>query len=164
MNNVQSALKMREDDCRSLLCLQQNFAKMLKPQVQAVVTVSCFVVENYVDLKIVQVLAFMFYYNVNMKILKLELMLQIQFLLWGRKAPESRFCLCFSFLYFLSFQGIWQDAERNRKLCGNLRAIYYAKDSVNYAVKIANYVLVLEQMTRKNRSITRKNSKLCGRF
>ena len=32
---------MREDDCRSLLCLQQNFAKMLKPRVQAVVTASC---------------------------------------------------------------------------------------------------------------------------
>ena len=78
---------------------------MLKPQVQAVVTVSCFVVENYVDLKIVQVLAFMFYYNVNMKILKLELMLQIQFLLWGRKAPESRFCLCFSLFVFFVVSG-----------------------------------------------------------
>ena len=33
---------MREDDCRSLLCLQQNFAKMLRPRVQAVVTASCF--------------------------------------------------------------------------------------------------------------------------
>ena len=33
---------MREDDCRSLLCLQQNFAKMLKPRVQAVVTASCY--------------------------------------------------------------------------------------------------------------------------
>ena len=32
---------MSEDDCRSLLCLQQNFTKMLKPQVQAVVTASC---------------------------------------------------------------------------------------------------------------------------
>ena len=32
---------MREDDCRRLLCLQQNFAKMLKPRVQAVVTASC---------------------------------------------------------------------------------------------------------------------------
>ena len=45
--------------------------------------------------------------------------------------------------------GIWPDAERNRKLRGNLRA-YYKEDSVNYAVKIANYVVVLEQMTRKN--------------
>ena len=33
---------MREDECRSLLCLQQNFAKMLKPRVQAVVTASCY--------------------------------------------------------------------------------------------------------------------------
>ena len=32
---------MREADCRGLLCLQQNFAKMLKPGVQAVVTASC---------------------------------------------------------------------------------------------------------------------------
>ena len=32
---------MREVDCRGLLCLQQNFAKMLKPGVQAVVTASC---------------------------------------------------------------------------------------------------------------------------
>ena len=32
---------MREVDCRSLFCLQQNFAKILKPQVQAVVTASC---------------------------------------------------------------------------------------------------------------------------
>ena len=32
---------MREDDSRSLLCLQRNFAKMLKPRVQAVVTASC---------------------------------------------------------------------------------------------------------------------------
>ena len=29
-------------DCRSLLCLQRNFAKMLKPRVQAVVTASCY--------------------------------------------------------------------------------------------------------------------------
>ena len=32
----------------------------------------------------------------------------------------------------------------------------YAEDLVYYAVKIENYVVVLEQMTRKNRSITRK--------
>ena len=34
--------KVREDDCRNLLYLQQNFAKMLKPRVQAVVITSCF--------------------------------------------------------------------------------------------------------------------------
>ena len=33
---------MRKDDCRRLLCLQQNFAKMLKLRVQAVVTASCY--------------------------------------------------------------------------------------------------------------------------
>ena len=35
------------------------------------------------------------------------------------------------------------------------------EDLVNYAVKIAHYAVVLEQMTRKNWSITWKNSKLC---
>ena len=30
------------------------------------------------------------------------------------------------------------------------------EDLVNYAVKIANYAVVLEQMIRKNRSITQK--------
>ena len=54
-----------------------------------------------------------------------------------------------------SNQGIWQDVERNRKLHGNSRA-YYAEDLVNYAVKIANYAVVLEQMTRKNWSIMQK--------
>ena len=62
-------------------------------------------------------------------------------------------------------QGIWQDAESNRKLRGNLRA-YYAEDSVNYAVKIANYAVVLEQMTRTEESLNyaEKNSKLRGRL
>ena len=56
-----------------------------------------------------------------------------------------------------SSQGIWQVAERNCKLCGNLRAYYYTEDSVNYTDKIAiNYVVVSEQMTRKNRSIMQK--------
>ena len=52
-------------------------------------------------------------------------------------------------------QGIWQDAERNHKLRRNLGA-YYTEDLVNYAVKIANYAVVLEQMIRKNQSITQK--------
>ena len=34
-------------------------------------------------------------------------------------------------------QGIWQDADRNSKLHGNLRA-YYIEDSVNYAEKNNN--------------------------
>ena len=39
---------------------------------------------------------------------------------------------------YKDLQGIWPDAEKNRKLHRNLRA-YYVEDSVNYAVKIANY-------------------------
>ena len=34
--------------------------------------------------------------------------------------------------------------------------MYYVEDSVNYVVKIANYAVVLEQMARKNQSITRE--------
>ena len=65
------------------------------------------------------------------------------------------FPLPFPINYILYVQGIWPDAERTCKLRGNLRA-YYAEDSVNYVVKIANYTVVLEQTTyRKNRSITR---------
>ena len=82
--------------------------------------------------------------------------------------------LKFSWVYLLlaktrylqvTHQGIWQDAERNSKLRRNLRS-YYAEYSVNYSVKITNYAVVLEQMTRKNRSITvhGKNSKLHGRL
>ena len=50
---------------------------------------------------------------------------------------------------------MWQDVEKNHKLRGNLRA-YYAADSVHYVVKITNYTVVLEQMTRNNRSIMQK--------
>ena len=56
---------------------------------------------------------------------------------------------------YKDLQGIWPDAEKNRKLHRNLRA-YYVEDSVNYAVKIANYAVVLEQIIRKDRSITWK--------
>ena len=44
------------------------------------------------------------------------------------------------------------------KLHRHFRA-YYTEDLVNYAVKTLNYAVVLEQMTRKNRSIMQKKSK-----
>ena len=67
--------------------------------------------------------------------------------------------------YKSNIQGIWQDAEKNHKLCGKSRA-YYEEDLVDYTVKIVNYTVVLEQMTNKNPEVNyaEKNSKLRGRL
>ena len=57
--------------------------------------------------------------------------------------------------FWTQLQAIWQGAEKNEKLCGNLGQ-YYAEESANYAEKTTDYAEISNETIAASQLISKK--------